>query len=174
MKNISPSQIQITPLSQNEDLSSFTCNDQDLNEYIQHDAKKDLANFYSATKLVKYQGEIVGFFTLITDTIQMDKVEPDEFPEFEYSKLPGIKIARLATHTEYEKQGVGRYMIIEIFRCVADLTLDVGCTVITVDAKKDAVGFYEKYAFVKAKSKSSHDTEVMYLNVRQLIENNLE
>ena len=159
-----------TLLSEKEDLSSFFCTDADLNEYFHQDALKDHQNLYSVTHLVKSHEKIIGFFTLVTDTIQLDWVDESLFPDFDYRKLPAVKIARLATHRDYERRGIGKYMIIDIFRRVSNVTLDIGCCVITVDAKRDAVGFYEKYAFRKVAIHLKQDTEVMYLNIKQLIE----
>ena len=85
-----------------------------------------------------------------------------------------MKIARLATHKDFERQGIGQFMINESFIRAHDLTRDVGCCVITVDAKVDAIGFYEKYAFVRAKAKLNDDIVVMYLNLTQFIKNNFE
>ena len=161
----------ISRLCENDDTSTFFCTDNDLNDFLHNDALQDIQRGYSVTHLVKKDNVIVGFFTLIADSIQNEQVGVDEFPDYCYGKLPAVKIARLATHKEFERQGIGEFMINEALKRAYSLTRHIGCCVITVDAKIDAVGFYEKYAFFKAKTKSSRDTIVMYLNLIQLMAN---
>jgi len=85
-----------------------------------------------------------------------------------------MKIARLATHREFERQRIGEFMIIAALKRAYELTRHIGCCVITVDAKVDATGFYEKYSFFMAKKKIYPDTVTMYLNLTQYIKHNFE
>jgi GNAT superfamily N-acetyltransferase len=150
--HIDPSFFFITPLNDMENVMDFCCNDEELNDFLQNDALNDHQNMYSITHLVKHQGEIIGFFTLSTDTIHISNVDGIEFSDYRYRKLPAIKIARLATHKDYEGGGVGKYMLGKILEITFNLARDVGCSVITVDAKLNAIGFYMKYVFTEAKS----------------------
>ena len=161
----------ISRLCENDDTSTFFCTDNDLNDFLHNSALQDIQRGYSVTHLVKMGNTIVGFFTLIADSIQNERVDAAEFPDYCYGKLPAMKIARLATHKEFERQGIGEFMVNEAFRRAYSLTQHVGCCVITVDAKVDAVGFYEKYAFFRTKTKSNQDTVIMYLNLIQFIKN---
>ncbi|MDR2855844.1 MAG: hypothetical protein LBV40_06810 [Methanomicrobiales archaeon] len=131
-----------------------------------------MQNGYSVTHLAKLKETPVGFFTLVTDTIHMNVVDDVLFPCYDYNKLPAVKIARLATHCNYEGMGVGRFMLTDIFKQVYRVTKNIGCCAITVDAKRSSVWFYKKYAFYEAKSKSNQNTVVMYMNLRQFIVHN--
>jgi len=131
-----------------------------------------MQNGYSVTHLVKHDGFTVGFFTLVTDSVKNELIDENEFPDYCYGKFPAMKIARLATHKEFERQGVGEFMINEAFIRAYVLTRNVGCCVITVDAKIGAISFYEKYAFSRAKTRANSDTVIMYLNLTQFIKNN--
>ena len=164
--------LEIFFLCEGEDLSTFFCTDNDLNDFIHNDASLDMQHGYSVTHLVKKDGFTVGFFTLVTDSIETKLIDKGEFPDYPYGKLPAMKIARLATHKGFERQGIGDFMVNEAFIRAYDLARHVGCCVITVDAKIDAVGFYEKYAFFRAKKKLHLDTVIMYLNLVQFIKNN--
>ena len=161
----------ISRLCENDDTSTFFCTDSDLNDFLHNSALLDIQRGYSVTHLVKIDTTIVGFFTLIADSIQNERVGAGEFPDYCYGKLPAMKIARLATHKEFERRGVGAFMVNEAFKRAYFLTYHVGCCVITVDAKEDAVGFYEKYSFFRAKAKPNQGTVIMYLNFIQFIEN---
>jgi GNAT superfamily N-acetyltransferase len=78
------------------------------------------------------------------------------------SALPALKIARLATHQEYEGRGIGRAMLLKTVAIAMRISCCVGCRMITVDAKPDAVGFYLKYGFQKALTKKKKDTAPLY------------
>ena len=164
----------ISRLCENTDTSTFFCTDPDLNDFLHNNALQDIQRGYSVTHLVKKDDAIVGFFTLIADSIQTNQVVSGEFPDYCYGKLPAVKIARLATHMRFERQGIGEFMINEAFMRAYSLTRHVGCCVITVDAKLNAIGFYEKYSFFRAKTKSNHDTVIMYLNLIQFMANSKE
>ena len=160
------------PLSDEEDLSSFSCTNDELNDYFHQDALRDHQNRYTITHLVKHEEKILGFYSLITDTIQIERIDESLLLEYDYRKIPAVKIARMATHRDSERQGIGEYMITDLFWRIVSLTDDVGCSVITVDAKKESVRFYEKYAFQRAKTKADQDTVAMYLilNIKQMTE----
>ncbi|MCZ0860160.1 GNAT family N-acetyltransferase [Methanocorpusculum sp. MG] len=170
MDQIDLSRLTVKPLHAGIDRTHFCCSEQYLNDYFKEDALKDHEYLYSITKVMEHEGHIVGFFTLVTDTINPNSVETSVGKKYEYTKLPAVKIARLATDTQYLGKGIGTAMMIWIFRIVADLTSDVGCRVITVDAKRDAVGFYQKFAFHPVQSKKETDTVPMYLDIKPLLD----
>ena len=65
-------------------------------------------------------------------------------------------------------------MIVTSLKHAYDLTRHIGCCLITVDAKLDATGFYEKYSFLKVKKQIHPDIVAMYLNLTQYIKANSE
>ena len=87
--------LNISFLCEEEELLTFFCTDNDLNDFIHNVALQDMQNGYSVTHLVKKDGFTVGFFTLITDSIRANLIGKDEFPNYPYGKLPAMKIARL-------------------------------------------------------------------------------
>jgi len=93
----------------------------------------------------------VGYFTLVTDCIEKEEmVRRDRIKGYKYRFYPAIKIARLAVHDDYRYRGIGTNMLIEIFSIVGDITENVGCRILTVDAKPTSVEFYEKSDFRRA------------------------
>jgi hypothetical protein len=51
------------------DSPSFRCNDHDLEEFLKDDALGSQNNRLSATHLVYYQDALVGYFTLVNDSL---------------------------------------------------------------------------------------------------------
>jgi len=171
-ESLSSSDVEIIPLTESEDISLFSCSEKQLNAFLIEDALNDQKNLYSITRVVKYEGRVVGFFTLIADNINISSFEKipskDTYADYHYAKLPAVKIARLATDEHYERLGIGRIMLTQIFHLVDQISSIAGCRIITVDAKRDAVDFYKKFSFHSVSSKQNSPYIPMYLDFKLL------
>ena len=165
--------IRIVPITEVHDLTSFSCSEEELNDFLETDALTDHNNLYSITRLVYYKDTLVGFFTLIADNISVKSISPSDYANYHYSKLPAVKIACLAVDKRYERQGIGRLIITEIFSIVYQVSQNIGCRVITVDAKEHALGFYKKFAFMEVASKKHQENIPMYLDFLTLMKKGL-
>ncbi|BBL68123.1 GNAT family N-acetyltransferase [Methanoculleus chikugoensis] len=150
-------------LTEDIDVSSFRCGEPDLTEFLIEDALENQAARLSVTRLVSYEGQIVGFFTLTNDCIIRKGISDDDGEEwYPYPHYPALKIARLATHQEFEGRGVGRAMLLKTVAIAMRLSQYVGCRMITVDSKPKSEGFYLKYGFQRALMKKKKDTIPLY------------
>lgn len=141
----------------------FQCREPDLTEFLLEDAFENQAARLSVTRIVSYEGQVAGFFTLTNDCIIRKSVSDDDGEEwYPYPHYPALKIARLATHQEFEGRGIGRAMLLKTVAIAMRLSQYVGCRMITVDAKSDSEGFYLKYGFQKALMKKKNDTIPLY------------
>lgn len=111
-----------------------------------------------------YKGKIVGFLTLTNDSISRDGLAPEDGENtFAYPKYPALKIARLATHKDYEKREIGTSMIAWARAVALKLSQKfTGCRIITVNSKPQSKGFYEKLGFKKAENMGSGKNILMY------------
>jgi hypothetical protein len=101
-------------LNAGHDLSGFCSAEPELDEFLKEDALVNQNNLISVTRLVFWKGNLVGFFTLINDSIEVRTVEAcDREEDYHFRKYPALKIARLATHSDYERFGIGRSMLEE-------------------------------------------------------------
>ena len=145
------------------EVSLFQCREPDLTEFLIEDALENQAARLSVTRIVSYEGQVAGFFTLTNDCIIRKCVSDDDGEEwYPYPHYPALKIARLATHQEFEGRGIGRAMLLKTVAIAMRLSQYVGCRMITVDAKPDSEGFYLKYGFQKALMKKKNDTIPLY------------
>jgi GNAT superfamily N-acetyltransferase len=109
------SELEFIPLTKDHNLTSFRCQETELHDFLKENALKDQLNRISATRLVYYKGRLVGYFTLVNDCIEVKAIEEsDGEPGYPYAKYPAIKIARLATHSDFERRGIGRNMLSKI------------------------------------------------------------
>ncbi len=145
------------------DLSSFSCVEQDLTDFLIEDARKNQDARLSVTRIVSYEGKIVGFFTLTNDCIIRKGIGDDDGEDgYPYPHYPALKIARLATHEEFEGRGIGRAMLLRTMAIAMRLSQYVGCRMITVDSKPNSEGFYLKYGFQRALLKKKRDMTPLY------------
>ncbi len=150
-------------LNEDLDVSSFRCREQDLTEFLIEDALENQTARLSVTRTVSVEGEIAGFFTLTNDCIIRRGINDGDGEEwYPYPHYPALKIARLATHLDYEGRGIGRAMLVKTVAIAMRLSGYVGCRMITVDAKPDSEGFYLKYGFQRALTNRRKGTIPLY------------
>lgn len=143
-------------------LSLFRCSNAELLEFLTVDALTSQSKRLSVTRLAIYEGQVVGFFTLVNDCIEARAIErSDGDPEYPYTKYPALKIARLATHQDFQGRDVGTNMLLKILIIMRKISEYVGCRIITVDSKPESVGFYQNFGF-KIALRRHIDTVPMY------------
>jgi len=96
-------------LTEEHDLSNFECDSDDLNEFLKKDALKQQKEKLNLTKLITCNGEIIGFVSLLTDTMKLkllrDELEKEKIKGklnvSENNPVPAIKIGRFAIDRKY-------------------------------------------------------------------------
>jgi GNAT superfamily N-acetyltransferase len=150
-------------LAAHHDVASFSCTHQELTDYLTVDALKNQDAHVAVTYLAIYEGKCVGYFSLLNDSIIKKDIDPgDDKDWYNYSYYPAIKIARFATHQEYEGRDIGRAMLTAIRSIAITISKYSGCCVLSVDAKPDAELFYERFGFHRALKTKKKSTIPMY------------
>jgi GNAT superfamily N-acetyltransferase len=122
----------------------------------------------SRTRLCFLNDELVGFFTLVADTIEA-KAVIDELEHYEYRKYPGVKIARLAVDSRFERKGIGTYLLLAAIGKTLSVCENIGCRYILVDSKKESIGFYQQNEFKLVDKYKDREFVPMYLNIQPII-----
>jgi GNAT superfamily N-acetyltransferase len=166
MEKIIHTQLRIAGLSEENDLASFCSNSDELNDFLKSDALKAQDDLISRTYLCFWKGLLVGFVTLTTDTIGYNLVEQcDGIDGYAYQKYPAIKIARLAVDDRYKRRGIGENLLLWAVGKAYEISNQIGCRYITVDAKRESINFYKKYEFKMIKKHRDRDFPSMYFNL---------
>ncbi|HTC92887.1 MAG TPA: GNAT family N-acetyltransferase [Terriglobales bacterium] len=132
-------------------IGEFDCGHADLNDFIKNDYARQSDQRLAYTKLALYQGNLVGYVTLLSDSIALHESERAWLWEknLRVIHVAALKIGRLGTDNKYKRQGVGtalmKYAVGVAFRMNE---MGVGCRFLTVDSDKDAVSFYQKTGFI--------------------------
>jgi hypothetical protein len=154
----------IYPVDDFSIFTGFSClspedKDQDLNDFIQHDAERHLKDRIAVTYTLIHRAEpslALAFATLQNDSIT---TEPKDLPEvrtaYPYTAYPAVKIGRLGVRLEYQNSRELRLGSLFLFmlKCLMMDSNRTGCRFITVDARRDkknhidTTPFYEKNGF---------------------------
>jgi predicted GNAT family N-acyltransferase len=153
-------------LTEHHIIANFASSDPELTKYLQENALDDQRRFVSVTfLLLTDDDEIIGYFTLLTDSIRVDKIDKNDIPDgHHYSSLPSLKIGRLSTNKDHEREGLGTEMVSNCIKFLYEIRNYAGCRVMTVDSKSGCEGFYETIGFERTSNRRDGSTP-MYLMV---------
>lgn len=135
--------------------TGFSCGREDLDDYIRNDAQPHDRELLSKTYSfhLKDGGAVslaVGFVSLANDAIRLaNRKKQRIFPAgLQYRSYPAVKVCRLGTHLEFQRQGIGSYMLWAL-KCLFLNENRTGCRFVTVDAYNDpaTLAFYQRNDF---------------------------
>ncbi len=151
--DITLQQLEIVPADHTKrDVSNFDCGHADLNDFIRTDCPLHISQRLSFTRLALYQNDIVGYISLLADSIALHITVREWFIQknITVQQVPALKIGRLGIANNYKGRNIGtalmKYAVGVAFRMNDEL--GVGCIFLTVDSDQSAVKFYEKMGFV--------------------------
>ena len=139
-------------LTQNHDLSEFDCGDEDLNDFLKNDALTLQKSNLSLTKLVIYNEKIIGYASLLTDTLIIRNIREDNIKLDIKNQLgitsknkltPAVKIGRLALDKKFTGKGLGTHILRNILANLKEMSnTKVGFRFIIVEGYAKALNFY--------------------------------
>jgi GNAT superfamily N-acetyltransferase len=174
--NMDETKINIQELNEtnSELLCAFHTYDPDLQEFLIEDAYANQKIGISKTYLLCYENKIIGYITLLADTLRLE----GELKEFfknknvTYKSLPALKIGRLAIDDNYLKNGFGTKLLIFAHTLAEHTSKNLfGCRFLIVDAKrnsnttKNSIHFYKKFGFQALKERIK-GTLPLYLDIQ--------
>lgn len=161
-------ELQIRPLTSNDDRNAFDCGNGSLNDWLRRTARQHQEKDLSRTYVAIWAGDpkrIAGYYALSATLIQTEGMQGQKLPR----EVSAVLLGRLAVDEKDQSQGLGEYLLMHALEAALKAADIIGVRCIVVDAIDDsAVRFYRKYGFV------SLTTEPMRLvlaldTVRQLL-----
>jgi ribosomal protein S18 acetylase RimI-like enzyme len=147
----------IERLEKSHDRDGFDCGSEPLNLFLKQTARQHAARGISRTFVLVEDSAsapktILGFFSLNLCQIKSESLSADEA-----KKLPrdvaGIRLGRLAVAREYQRQGIGRTLLVAAMERFIEIFNAAGGIGLFVDAKdRDAKRYYEQFGFVSLPS----------------------
>lgn len=141
-------------LNSNHRKKEFSCGKEMLDDYLHKQANQDIKRKLSAcfvlndieTNLLK------GYYTLANNSLAQELI-PEEFQKklpSSYKSIPTTLLGRLAIDNRFQKQGVGKLLLIDALKRSYEISKSIGSFAVVVDPiDEDAERFYDKYGFIK-------------------------
>lgn len=142
--------IEIRRLARDDDRSSFSCGQPDLDRFFEHYAGQNQFKLHLAvTYVAVMQGRIVGFATVAASALERSNIPNARLrrrlPSY---PLPVVRLARLGVDRRAQGLGIGKALLRHVLEQAVDQRDRLGCVGVVTDAKAEAVRFYEALGFV--------------------------
>jgi GNAT superfamily N-acetyltransferase len=142
------SPIEVRPLRPDDDRSVFDSGNIDLDRFFQKYAGQNQFRHHIGVTYVACDDDgIAGFATVAATHIEIDDLPKSRKKNLPRYPLPVLRLARLAVDRSAQGKGVGKLLLRAVFRIAHQMAETVGCLGVVVDAKQEAVRFYERYGF---------------------------
>lgn len=144
--------IRLRQLREGDDRTRFSCGQPDLDRFFQRYAGQNQFKHHVGVTWVAVddQGDedrIVGFATVSASQIEAADLPPGQRKRLPRYPLPVLRLARLAVDESAQGRRVGLRLLRAVLVLARHMAGDVGCVGVVVDAKPDAISFYEKFGF---------------------------
>lgn len=142
--------IEIRPLRPDDDRSSFSSGDPDIDRFFRKYAGQNQFRLHIGTTYIASDGkDIVGFITIAATSITIENLPRTIRKGFPRYPLPALRLARLAVSQDAQGKGIGKKLLRAAFSIAQEMSDRIGCIGVVVDAKENAVAFYKQYGFQK-------------------------
>lgn len=141
----------IGPLQKTHDRKSFDCGNDDLNRYLQVQARQDAEKRVAAPFVLAQPGDpkVLGFYTLSSSVIPVDELPVALMKRLpRYGQLPVTLLGRLAVDRSVGGQGIGEFLLVDALRRSLEASQQIAAMAVIVDAKDEkAESFYRHFDF---------------------------
>lgn len=143
-------EVELRLLARDDDRSDFSCGQPDLDRFFEHYAGQNQFKLHLAvTYVALVEGRIVGFATVAASSIERALVPSarlrKRLPAY---PLPVLRLARLGVDMRAQSLGIGRALLRHVLTLAVEQRDRLGCVGVVVDAKPEALRFYESVGFV--------------------------
>jgi GNAT superfamily N-acetyltransferase len=166
--------MEIRPLRETDDRSRFQSGDPDLDRFFRLFAgQNQFRHHVGVTYVAIEKSRVLGFATIAAGHIEIEDLPVSARKKLPHYPLPILRLARLAVDESAQGQGVGAQLLRFVLKLAVRMSRDFGCIGLVVDAKRDAIAFYEKYGFIGAdavegESDVRPQPATMYLSIREV------
>ena len=182
MKNNSE-EISILLLTEDYPIKPFDCEDEDLNDFLFNEAVSYQKELLATTFVMENDKQTLGYYSLLNDSLQLKEEmfasksqfrkflrELMPYPKRHLKTIPALKIGRLAIDKTFKGKGLGSVIMATIISRCIKMNEEQACRLITVDAYKQAVPFYQKMGFKFLIEGDKDDTtRLMFLDLTSFI-----
>jgi ribosomal protein S18 acetylase RimI-like enzyme len=144
-------------LAKSHDRDGFDCGSESLNLFLKQTARQHAVRGISRTFVLVEEGAaepkpILGFFSLNLCQIKSESLSAEEAKRLPRD-VSGVRLGRLAVAREYQRQGIGKTLLVGAMGKFIEIFNTAGGIGLFVDAKdQEAKRYYEQFGFVSLPS----------------------
>lgn len=140
--------IEIRRLRPGDDRSRFQSGNIELDRFFRRFAGQNQFRHHIGTTYVAVEDETIhGFVTVAAAEVEIADLPARRRKGLPAYPLPALRIARLAVNAQSRGRGIGRELLKAALLLARGTAETIGCVGVVVDAKAEAVAFYETYGF---------------------------
>jgi len=163
--------VTIRRLEASDDVNSFDCRDEALNNYLKRHAwnnqqKSSIGVTYVAVDEIAPRS-VIGYVTLATSSVRRDSLPKKAVRGLPPYDLPMILLARLAVDRRFGGRGLGQALLSEALRIALAVSDQIGCRAVIVDAYPQAVDWYRRYGFLPIEDVAGTSVR-MFIDIRTI------
>jgi GNAT superfamily N-acetyltransferase len=139
----------VRPLRPTDDRSGFTCGNDDLDRFFRQYAGQNQFKSYIGVTYVAVDrtGRLLGFATVASAEVMAAQLTGKSAKRLPNYPIPALRLARLAVDLRARGLGIGGELLNTVFDLAHGQAATVGCVGVIVDAKQQAIAFYESLGF---------------------------
>lgn len=141
---------EVRKLKPEDERSTFRAGNIELDRFFVRYAGQNQFRHHIGTTYVAVDevGFIAGFTTVVASELAPDRtgLKTRRLPKY---PLPVLRLARLAVDERARGRGVGNLLLRAVLVLARQMAEDLGCIGVVVDAKPEAIAFYEKLGFLR-------------------------
>jgi GNAT superfamily N-acetyltransferase len=128
---------------------NFVSGDEALDQYFRmYAGQNQFRHRIGVNYVAIIEGRVIGYAGVSPAHIEVERLPATLSKKLPGYPLPVLRLARLATDRRVRGQGVGLELLRYVFGLAQRMSRDFGCVGVLVDAKLQAVPFYDRYGFM--------------------------
>ncbi len=149
---ISAREVTVSRFKSPSECSHFQCEKVGYTTFLQdkNQAKRLEAENTSVTYLFRVGSDIIGYVTLAMSSLKRSDLPKSLQDSHRFSKIPCLLLGQMARDKRYRNKGVGKIMVAWVRSRAYELSREVGCRFVILDAELDRKDHYERYLGFKA------------------------
>jgi ribosomal protein S18 acetylase RimI-like enzyme len=167
---------EIRPIEPGDSVAGFSLGDAlhtPLKTFLTKHAKRYHEQGLAFTYCIFDQGKNTAraYMTLVCGEVAAEPSTGPAMIDYRYPHYPAVKIARLAVHKDFRTYRFGQKLVsLALGISKGTIAQHVGCRFLVVDAKRGAIGFYEKCGFTLLDTAENRKREspVMFVDLAKL------
>ena len=159
----------IEKLNGNHPLSSFDCGEKPLNDFLQRYALQNQKAGSAQTYVALEDQEVIGFYSLTVGEVQHEDSPEHIKKGLARYPIPVVLLARLAVDQRFARRGIGKGLLKDALRRIANAADIIGIRAVLVHAKNEtAHNFYKYHGFTPSPT-NPYRLFLLIKDIRQIL-----